>query len=137
MCPSAEDGTLLPCPEGYGALCALLEIGLSFMAPSLLKKLFPPIVTAPTVTLIGVALIQTGLEGWAGSSGSWYVVLEPSFLSSSNYFLSMSRPTAGDYMLCPSNSAPHVLAWGSTEFIGLGLPSSSRSFSTSGSALLL
>jgi xanthine/uracil permease len=77
MCPTASDGTLLPCPKGYGAilgtgaLCALLEIGLSFMSPTLLKKLFPPIVTGPTVTLIGVALIQTGLEGWAGGSGSW------------------------------------------------------------------
>jgi xanthine/uracil permease len=55
MCPSASDGTPLPCPKGYGAilgtasLCALLEIGLSFMTPSLLKKLFPPIVTGPSM----------------------------------------------------------------------------------------
>ncbi|CZR54605.1 probable purine permease, broad specificity [Phialocephala subalpina] len=108
-CPTDADGNKLACPEGYGAilgtaaLCALLEIGLSFMKPSLLKKLFPPIVTGPTVTLIGVALIQTGLEGWAGGSGSC-----------------MGRPTSGDYMLCPSNSARHALAWGSGEFIGLG-----------------
>jgi NCS2 family nucleobase:cation symporter-2 len=109
MCPSAADGTPLPCPKGYGAilgtasLCALLEIGLSFMTPKVLKKLFPPIVTGPTVMLIGVSLIQTGLEGWAGGSGSC-----------------MSRPTTGDYMLCPSNAAPHPLPWGSAEFIGLG-----------------
>jgi len=109
MCPSASDGTPLPCPKGYGAilgtasLCALLEIGLSFMTPSLLKKLFPPIVTGPTVMLIGVSLIQTGLEGWAGGSGSC-----------------MSRPTTGDYMLCPSNTSPHALPWGSAEFLGLG-----------------
>lgn len=68
MCPTAADGTKLPCPEGYGAilgtaaLCALLEIGLSFMKPTLLKRLFPPIVTGPTVTLIGVSLIQSGLQ---------------------------------------------------------------------------
>jgi len=98
-----------PCYEGYGALlgtsalCALLEIGLSFMTPALLKKLFPPIVTGPTVMLIGVSLIQTALEGWAGGSGSC-----------------MSRPTTGDYQLCPSNFAPHALPWGSAEFIGLG-----------------
>ncbi|THV49227.1 hypothetical protein BGAL_0205g00040 [Botrytis galanthina] len=109
MCKTAEDGTPLPCPEGYGALlgtaslCALLEIGLSFMTPKLLKKLFPPIVTGPTVMLIGVSLILTGLEGWAGGSGTC-----------------MSRPTTGDYMLCPSNAAPHPLPWGSAEFIGLG-----------------
>lgn len=76
-CPTASDGSLLPCPEGYGALlgtacvCSLLEIGLSFMPAKTLKRLFPPLVTGPTVTLIGVALIQTALEGWAGGSGSW------------------------------------------------------------------
>ena len=109
MCPTADDGTQLPCPEGYGALlgtaslCALLEIGLSFMTPSVLKKLFPPIVTGPTVMLIGISLIQSGFEDWAGGSGNC-----------------MGRPETGDYMLCPSNSAPHALPWGSAEFIGLG-----------------
>jgi uracil-xanthine permease len=109
MCPTAADGTKLPCPHGYGALigttalCSLLEIGLSFMSPKVLKKLFPPLVTGPTVALIGVSLIQTALEDWAGGSGDCY-----------------GRPTSGDYMLCPNNSAPHALAWGSAEFIGLG-----------------
>jgi NCS2 family nucleobase:cation symporter-2 len=51
MCPSASDGSRLPCPDGYGALlgtaslCALLEIGLSFMPPKVLKRLFPPLIT--------------------------------------------------------------------------------------------
>lgn len=109
MCPTASDGTKLPCPEGYGAilgtasLCALLEIGLSFMSPNLLKKLFPPIVTGPTVMLIGVHLIESGFKGWAGGSGGCY-----------------GRPETGPFMLCPSNSAPHALPWGSAEFIGLG-----------------
>ena len=54
-CPSAPDGSKLPCPRGYGALlgtaclCSLLEIGLSFTKPSILKKVFPPLVTGPTV----------------------------------------------------------------------------------------
>jgi uracil-xanthine permease len=109
MCPTAADGTRLPCPDGYGALlgtaslCALLEIGLSFMTPNLLKRLFPPIITGSTVALIGVSLIQSALEGWAGGSGTC-----------------SSRPTTGDFMLCPSNSAPHALPWGSAQFIGLG-----------------
>ncbi|KAL3421261.1 purine permease [Phlyctema vagabunda] len=109
MCPTAADGTKLPCPDGYGAilgtasLCALLEIGMSFLKPSLLRKLFPPIVTGPTVTLIGVSLIGSALQNWAGGSGSC-----------------ASRPTTGDYMLCPSNAAPHALPWGSAEFLGLG-----------------
>ncbi|KAH6673774.1 purine permease-like protein, partial [Halenospora varia] len=109
MCPTSANGTKLPCPEGYGAilgtasLCALLEIGLSFMKPTLLKKLFPPIVTGPTVTLIGIHLIESGFAGWAGGSGNC-----------------MGRPETGNYQLCPSNSAPHALPWGSAEFIGLG-----------------
>ncbi|RDL33623.1 Uncharacterized protein BP5553_07991 [Venustampulla echinocandica] len=109
MCPSDAEGNPLPCPDGYGALlgtsslCALLEIALSFMPPSLLKKLFPPIVTGPTVTLIGVSLIESGLGSWAGGVGGC-----------------MSRPESGPFMLCPSNTAPHALPWGSAEFIGLG-----------------
>ncbi|KAK2630417.1 hypothetical protein QTJ16_001237 [Diplocarpon rosae] len=109
MCPTAADGTRLPCPDGYGAilgtasLCALLEISLSFMTPSLLKTLFPPIVTGPTVTLIGVHLIESGFKGWAGGAGACY-----------------GRPEEGPFMLCPSNAAPHALPWGSAEFLGLG-----------------
>jgi uracil-xanthine permease len=109
MCATGADGTKLPCPEGYGAilgtcsLCALLEIGLSFLSPRLLKKLFPPIVTGPTVALIGISLIQSALQNWAGGSG-----------------LCQSRPATGDFMNCPTNFAPHPLPWGSAEFIGLG-----------------
>jgi uric acid-xanthine permease len=88
---------------GTASLCALLEIGLSFMTPALLKKLFPPIVTGPTVTLIGVSLIQSGLQDWAGGAGGCF-----------------GRPTTGIFQNCPTNFAPHPLPWGSAEFIGLG-----------------
>lgn len=43
-CPSDADGNPLPCPRGYGAiigtsaLCALMEIGMSFTSPKILKK---------------------------------------------------------------------------------------------------
>lgn len=110
-CPTAADGTKLACPEGYGAilgtacLCALLEIGLSFTKPSILKKIFPPLVTGPTVTLIGINLIQSGFKGWAGGSGACF---------------GPPRPTSGPYRLCPAVGAPHALPWGSAEFIGLG-----------------
>ncbi|KAL2359745.1 hypothetical protein RJZ56_007403 [Blastomyces dermatitidis] len=108
-CPVDEQGNHLPCPQGYGALlatsclCALLEIGLSFTSARYLKRLFPPLVTGPTVLLIGIKLIESGLQNWAGGSGSC-----------------VSRPTEGPLMLCPSNDAPHALPWGSAEFIGLG-----------------
>ncbi|KIW15855.1 hypothetical protein PV08_05905 [Exophiala spinifera] len=109
FCPVAEDGTKLPCPDAYGALigtcavCALTEIALSFLPPHVLKKIFPPIVTGPTVMLIGVSLIESGFQNWAGGSG-----------------LCSSRPEDGFFQLCPNIAAPHALPWGSAEFVGLG-----------------
>jgi xanthine/uracil permease len=109
FCPVATDGTKLPCPDAYGALlgtaavCALTEILISFLPPKAMMKLFPPIVTGPTVMLIGVTLIQTGFTGWAGGDG-----------------LCSARPETGFFSLCPDISAPHALPWGSAEFIGLG-----------------
>lgn len=109
FCPSDASGNPLPCPNGYGALigtacvCALLEVLMSFTSPKYLRKFFPPLVTGPTVMLIGVSLIQSGFQDWAGGSGSC-----------------SSRPDTGIYQLCPDISAPHALPWGSAQFIGLG-----------------
>lgn len=105
-CPTDANGNRLPCPRGYGAilgtacLCSLLTIGLSFMSPRILKRIFPPMVTGPTVLLIGASLIESGMKDWAGGSGCG------------------SDPSAR--ALCPSAGAPHALPWGSAEFIGLG-----------------
>lgn len=109
FCPSDAAGNPLPCPKGYGALigtaalCGLLEVAMSFTPSHILKKVFPPLVTGPTVLLIGVSLIASGFEDWAGGSGSC-----------------MARPETGLYSLCPTIDAPHPLAWGSAQFIGLG-----------------
>lgn len=109
VCQTAPDGTKMPCLEGYGALlgtvccCALLEIALSFMPAPVLKRIFPPLVTGPTVTLIGISLIQSGFQDWAGGSNDC-----------------ASRPTSGIFQLCPTIYAPKPLPWGSAEFIGLG-----------------
>jgi uracil-xanthine permease len=109
FCPTDSAGNKLACPKGYGAIigtqccCALLEVLMSFTSPRLLKKFFPPLVTGPTVALIGISLIQSGFEGWAGGSGSC-----------------AARPTEGLFRLCPQVGAPHALPWGSAQFIGLG-----------------
>lgn len=68
-----------------------------------MKKVFPPLVTGPTVLLIGASLISSGMANWAGGSGDC-----------------MSRPETGIFRLCPTINAPHPLPWGSAEFIGLG-----------------
>ncbi|UKZ64926.1 uncharacterized protein TrAtP1_006131 [Trichoderma atroviride] len=102
FCPSDAAGNPLPCPRGYGALlgtcavCALLEILLSFIPPRILLRMFPPIVTGPTVMLIGINLIESGFQDWMGGSG------------------------CTTQSLCPSPGAPHALPWGSAEFLGLG-----------------
>ncbi|XTI94704.1 Xanthine/uracil permease [Cenococcum geophilum] len=109
-CKLAADGSKLPCPQAYGALlgtaacCSLVEIALSFFPPKTLRKVFPPIVTGPTVMLIGVSLIGTGFKGWAGGSGP------------------CSDPTTatGFFAVCPQLGAPHALPWGSAQYIGLG-----------------
>ncbi|KAL2890511.1 Uric acid-xanthine permease [Ceratocystis lukuohia] len=108
-CELDSDGNRLPCPKAYGAvlgtaaLCALIEVCMAFVPPRMLLKVFPPIVTGPTVTLIGVSLIETGFSNWAGGSGAC-----------------MDRPETGFYSLCPNTAAPHPLPWGSAEFLGLG-----------------
>ncbi|KAL9618256.1 MAG: hypothetical protein Q9160_007026 [Pyrenula sp. 1 TL-2023] len=112
FCPTDSSGNPLPCPRAYGALlgtaacCSLIEILLSFLPPKVLQKIFPPIVTGPTVMLIGVSLIGSAFKDWAGGSGlcSSYV------------------PDTGMdfYAKCPDITAPHALSWGSAEYIGLG-----------------
>lgn len=64
-----------PCPEAWGALlgtsalCSLTEIGLAFVDPRKLKRIFPPLVTGTVVLLIGASLIaESGFLNWAGGS---------------------------------------------------------------------
>lgn len=65
FCPSDSAGNKLPCPQGYGALigtaacAALLEILMSFTPMRILKKVFPPLVTGPTVMLIGKSTLDS------------------------------------------------------------------------------
>ncbi|CAK9439916.1 uncharacterized protein LODBEIA_P40160 [Lodderomyces beijingensis] len=99
VCPMGPDGEKLPCPDGYGKIlasaivCGLLEILLSFMPAKALQKIFPPLVTGPVVTLIGVHLVETGFQDWVGGSGCYGATC-----------------TMGNF------SKP----WGSANFIGLG-----------------
>jgi uric acid-xanthine permease len=76
---------------------------MSFTSPRILKKIFPPLVTGPTVALIGVSLVQSGFQDWAGGAG-----------------VCDTRPDDGFFALCPNVAAPHALPWGSAQFIGLG-----------------
>lgn len=109
FCPSNADGTPAPCPDAYGALlgtaalCALLEIFLAFLPPKVILRIFPPIVTGPTVMLIGVNLVGSGFTNWAGGTGP----------------CSNASP-APFFAKCPNINAPNALPWGSPEYLGLG-----------------
>ncbi|KAI1098559.1 Xanthine/uracil permease [Jackrogersella minutella] len=109
MCPTDAAGTKLPCPDAYGALlgtaavCALIEILIAFIPPKIMLKIFPPIVTGPTVMLIGISLIETGFKNWAGGSGPCADATHTSYFD-----------------VCPNVGAPHALPWGSPEYLGLG-----------------
>ncbi|KAI3319305.1 Xanthine/uracil permease [Xylariaceae sp. AK1471] len=108
-CPVAEDGSRLPCPDAYGALlgtaavAALIEIAIAFMPPRIILKIFPPLVTGPTVMLIGIGLIESGFKDWLGGSGPCSDATHTAFFDK-----------------CPDITAPHALPWGSAEYLGLG-----------------
>ncbi|PSS18839.1 hypothetical protein M430DRAFT_19430 [Amorphotheca resinae ATCC 22711] len=105
-CPTASDGTQLPCPDAWGAtlgtmLCTVwIQIGMSMVPPKSLNKIFPKIVTGSLLLLVGVYLISNGMQNWGGSSNC--------------------NGGTGFYALCPSIDAPKPLVWGDPKLIGLG-----------------
>lgn len=70
------------------------------MSSKILARVFPTLVTGPTVLLIGASLVKSAMQDWAGGAGCG------------------ADPSAR--AMCPSADAPHALPWGSPEFIGLG-----------------
>jgi xanthine/uracil permease len=96
-CPTADDGTQLPCPDAWGAilgsmLCTVwIQIAMSMVPPKKLNKIFPKIVTGSLLLLVGVYLINSGMQNWGGSSNC--------------------NGGEGFYALCPSVSAPKPLPW--------------------------
>ncbi|KAI1324663.1 purine permease [Xylariaceae sp. FL0255] len=143
MCPSAADGTRLPCPDAYGALigtaavAALIEVIIAFIPPKTMLKIFPPLVTGPTVMLIGISLIQTGFEGWLGGSGTCSEANPSAFyakcpdvkrhtilMKQDDYFpgqkIGPGKNLLTGNIFDSQITAPHALPWGSPEYLGLG-----------------
>lgn len=105
-CPTAADGTQLPCPEAYGALlgsmlCTVwIQLAMAFVPPKLLNRLFPKLVTGTLLTLVGVYLVGNGMNNFAGGSNC--------------------HDGTGFYALCPNIDAPKPLPWADPKLIGLG-----------------
>lgn len=119
-----------PCRSAYGkwlgtvAVGALLEIAISFVNPQILRHVFPPVVTGPTVFLIGAALTGVGLRYWAGGAG-------PCLTTSNLRGLLGSLPSdrvnqiitdlnLDIFQQCPTVFANRNYAWGNFRWIGLG-----------------
>jgi NCS2 family nucleobase:cation symporter-2 len=67
MVADGEDGfTAYGRMLGTTMITALLELALSFLPRKWLKKLFPPLVCAITVMLIGLTLVGSGIKSWGG-----------------------------------------------------------------------
>ena len=52
---------------GTAMVCSFLSTGMSFLPINTIKNLFPPLVTAVTVMLIGIALTGTGMKVGLGT----------------------------------------------------------------------
>ncbi|KAJ6545185.1 Xanthine/uracil permease [Mycena capillaripes] len=109
---TAADGSVTrnACPDAYGKvlgtslICSFLEMGLAFLPPRVLKRIFPPMITGTVVLLIGASLVgDSGALNWGGGANGC-----------------QDFPTTGIFQLCPTIFAPRPLPWASPEFIGLG-----------------
>lgn len=79
-------------------------MGLAFVSPKVLKRIFPPVVTGTVILLIGASLVgESGFLNWGGGSGNCH-----------------SRPETGFFALCPNINAPRAYQWGDARYIGLG-----------------
>ena len=114
----------IPGEEAYGKmlgtsmLCCLLELFFSCLPIHHIKKVFPPLVTAVTVILIGVALVGTGMKYMGGGVVCAEMIWkEHDQVVDSVGFGSPVFPLPSS--TCTGNGEV-ALGYGSTEFIGLG-----------------
>jgi xanthine/uracil permease len=76
-CPVLEEGIQGPCPDAWGAClemmlcCAWIQIDMAFVPLKILHKVFPKLITGSLRTLVGVYLIDNGLQNLGGSSNCY------------------------------------------------------------------
>jgi xanthine/uracil permease len=100
---------------GTSAVCGLLELVFAFLPLTILKRIFPPVVTSITVILIGVALTGTGMKYWGGGAVCADMVWkEHSAIAALDPQPNLGNPGA----LCFNGDV--AMGYGQAEFIGLG-----------------
>mmetsp|Transcript_11499 Transcript_11499/g.25241 ORF Transcript_11499/g.25241 Transcript_11499/m.25241 type:complete len:277 (+) Transcript_11499:149-979(+) len=101
---------------GTSMLCAVLEIIFSLFPGKYIQKMFPPVVSAVTVTLIGVALTGTGMKYWGGG----VVCAEMIWKEHSQVVDLVGNVVSGVPSAACTGNGKVVLPYGSAEYIGLG-----------------
>lgn len=84
-------------------ICSVLSIGMSFLPPRVIRKIFPKIIMGIVLAIIGTSLIASGMKNWAGGAGPC-----------------MNRPTSGLFVNCPDINAPNAQPWGGPVNFALG-----------------
>lgn len=103
---------------GTSMLCACLEIVFSIIPGKTIQKIFPPVVSAITVTLIGVALTGTGMKYWGGGAVCAEMIWKEH--SQVSDLVGFGKPVSGvPSAICTGNGLV-ALPYGSAEYIGLG-----------------
>jgi xanthine/uracil permease len=97
-------------------VCSFFEIGMSFLPPKTIRRLFPPIVSGTTILLIGCSVISTALKDWAGGSGTIQyvdIIIEIINLQSKKVLaLPCLQPV---YILSAPALMPHILFHGEVQ----------------------
>ena len=101
---------------GTSMICCFLEIGFSLLPIRYIKAIFPPIVTAITVILIGIALTGTGMKYLGGGVVCAEMIWK-------DHDQVTDAQAKGAFFPPPTQTCTNgdvQLGYGSAEFIGLG-----------------
>jgi len=104
---------------GTSMVCAVLEIFFSVVPGKIIKAIFPPVVCAVTVTLIGIALTGTGMKYWGGGVVCAEMIWKTHDQVADSVGFGEEYPVSAiPGPTCQNGSV--YLTYGSAEFIGLG-----------------
>lgn len=107
---------------GTSMVCCLLEVGFSVLPIRVVKGIFPPLVTAITVILIGVALIGTGMKYLGGgvvcAEMVWKLHEQVLAANTTTSFFDQPIENQPPSAICANGDVS--LPYGSPEYIGLG-----------------
>jgi len=108
MCGDEAYGKML----GSCVICCFMEIFIALLPAAMIQRIFPPVVQATCVMLIGIGLTGTGMKYWGGgvvcAESDWRA--HPDVKDVNSKFLAWCRGDNGEV----------VLEYGSADYVGLG-----------------